>query len=144
MCVTSVLYHERGGARRLAKRLVVSRSVPSDHTARERFNSSRVYARVSRGRLVVELKDGRTLLVPLALIPGFDALPRWALSRYELIGGGIGIHLPVIDEDVSVANLLHQEDTMWPKALPSVVAPKACTTPAAARLKQRCPSALSR
>ena len=79
--------------------------------------------RVSRRRLVVELRDGRTLVVPLALIPGFDQLPRRALSAYELIGDGIGIHFPAIDDDVSVENLLHPELTMWPATLPSVAAP---------------------
>ena len=81
--------------------------------------------RVSRGRLVVDLRDGRTLVVPLALIPGFDALPRRALSTYELIGDGIGIHFPAIDDDVSVENLLHPELTMWPATLPHVVKPAA-------------------
>src|ERR1051325_3378648 len=73
-------------------------------------------AHVSRARLVVDLDDGRTLIVPLALIPGFDGVPRHALAKYELVGGGVGIHFPDLDEDVSVANLLHPEATMWPRS----------------------------
>ena len=72
--------------------------------------------RVSRARLVVDLADGRTLIVPLGLIPGFEGVPRHALADYELDGGGVGIHFPALDEDVSVANLLHPEATMWPRS----------------------------
>jgi hypothetical protein len=72
--------------------------------------------------MVVELKDGRMLVVPLALIPGFDELPRSAFTRYELIGDGIGIHFPAIDDDVSVENLLRPELTMCPVVPPRVVA----------------------
>lgn len=77
--------------------------------------------RVSRGRLVVDLTDGRTLITPLSLIPGFDLLPRRALDGHRIIGGGIGIHFPAIDEDVSVTNLLHPELTMRPAILPRLV-----------------------
>jgi len=77
-------------------------------------------ARVRGARLIVDLVDGRTLAVPLAMIPGFDALPRWALSRHELVGGGIAIHFPAIDEDVSVENLF-RSDIVRPRVLPRVV-----------------------
>jgi hypothetical protein len=77
-------------------------------------------ARVVRGRLVVELKDGRTLIVPLSLIPGFATLPRSALSRHEVVGGGTAIHFPAIDEDVGIENLLHPEPILTPNALPRV------------------------
>ena len=80
-----------------------------------------VDVRVSRGRLVVALKDGRTLLVPLGLIPGFDALPRSAFHAHQLHGDGIAIYFPAIDESVSVENLLHPELTLRPSRLPQVV-----------------------
>jgi hypothetical protein len=78
-------------------------------------------ARVARGRLIVELRDGRTLLVPLQLIPGFTELPRRAVSTCEVVGGGVAIHFPAIDEDVGVENLLRPELTLVPRILPRVV-----------------------
>lgn len=76
--------------------------------------------RLNRGRLVVDLVDGRTLITPLSLIPGFDLLPRRALENHEIFGGGIGIHFPRIDEDVSVDNLLRPELAVRPTVLPRV------------------------
>jgi hypothetical protein len=44
--------------------------------------------------------------VPLQWFPLLrDATPAQR-SRWELIGGGIGIHWPDIDEDISVVSLL--------------------------------------
>jgi hypothetical protein len=65
-----------------------------------------------RRRLVVSLDDGRVLIVPLELLPGLAAAPASARRAYELIGGGIGIHFPMCDEDISVANLLRPEIVM--------------------------------
>jgi len=56
--------------------------------------------------LRVVLADGRELAIPLAWFPRLrDATPEQR-SRWELIGGGIGIHWPQIDEDISVVSLL--------------------------------------
>jgi hypothetical protein len=64
--------------------------------------------RVSFGddTLVIDLEDGRQLAVPIAWFPrlaGADATQR---SHWELVGRGIGISWPDIDEDISVENLL--------------------------------------
>jgi hypothetical protein len=60
--------------------------------------------------LVVRLKDGRTLSVPLAWFPRLrDGSPEQR-SAWRLIGGGVGIHWPALDEDVSVAGLLGNPD----------------------------------
>jgi len=56
--------------------------------------------------LIVELTDGRVISVPLIWFPRlFDASPE-ERAEYELLGDGIGIHWPRIDEDLSVAGLL--------------------------------------
>jgi hypothetical protein len=56
--------------------------------------------------LRVQLVDGREISVPLAWFPRLaDATPEQR-SDWQLIGGGIGIHWPRIDEDLSVAGLL--------------------------------------
>ncbi len=60
--------------------------------------------------LVVHLEDGRSLTVPLEWFPRRrDALPA-ARTRWELMGGGLGIHWPELDEDLSVAGLLGLPD----------------------------------
>lgn len=54
------------------------------------------------GAFVVHLEDGRALTVPLEWFPRLrDATPQQR-NHYELIGPGIGIHWPDIDEDISV------------------------------------------
>ncbi len=64
---------------------------------------------VSQGDLVVHLEDGRTVAVPLEWFPKLrDASPD-ALSDWRLIGRGIGIHWPRLDEDLSVRALLVPE-----------------------------------
>lgn len=61
------------------------------------------------GELVVHLEDGRTVAVPLEWFPKLrDASPE-ALSDWRLIGRGVGIHWPKLDEDLSVRALLVPE-----------------------------------
>ena len=56
--------------------------------------------------LKVVLADGRTVSAPLAWFPRLlTATPKQRVE-WELIGGGIGIHWEVIDEDILVASLL--------------------------------------
>ena len=63
--------------------------------------------RVTADSLVVELKDGRAVSVPLKWYPRLvEGSPR-ERRRWELIGPGIGIHWPDLDEDISVEALLN-------------------------------------
>lgn len=56
--------------------------------------------------LRVVLADGREIVTPLEWFPRLrDASPP-ARANWRAIGGGIGIHWPEIDEDISVAGLL--------------------------------------
>lgn len=62
--------------------------------------------RVTRDLLVVALHDGRVVSVPLTWYPRLaEATPR-ERAGWQLIGPGIGIHWPALDEDVSVQALL--------------------------------------
>lgn len=54
----------------------------------------------------VDLADGRKLGVPLAYFPRLLNAPPEQLSRYEISGGGSGLHWDELDEDISVENLL--------------------------------------
>jgi hypothetical protein len=56
--------------------------------------------------LSLSLTDARQLMVPLAYFPRLlDATPAQR-ENYRLIGAGIGIHWPDLDEDISLAGLL--------------------------------------
>ena len=55
---------------------------------------------------VVRLEDGRSLEVPLTCYPRLAESTQEAREDWRLIGGGIGIHWPTIDEDISIAELL--------------------------------------
>jgi hypothetical protein len=56
--------------------------------------------------LQVSLSDGRKISAPIAWFPRLAHASVSNLARYELLGGGAGIHWPELDEDISVAGLL--------------------------------------
>jgi Protein of unknown function (DUF2442) len=62
--------------------------------------------RVTNEALVVELEDGRVVSVPLGWYPRLAEGTAAERRRWELIGPGIGIHWPDLDEDISVEALL--------------------------------------
>ena len=62
--------------------------------------------KVTSDALVVRLRDGRVVSVPLTWYPRLAAATPSERRRWELVGPGIGIHWPAIDEDVSVEALL--------------------------------------
>lgn len=62
--------------------------------------------RVTADELTVQLVDGRRISVPLAWFPRLlHATPRQR-GKWKLLGGGEGIHWPLVDEDLSVEGLL--------------------------------------
>jgi hypothetical protein len=66
----------------------------------------------SRDELSVTLSDGRVVSVPLVWFPRLAGASKRERSDWELIGGGMGIHWPAVDEDISVASLLQPENFM--------------------------------
>ena len=61
---------------------------------------------VSEDELTVVIADGRRIAVPLAWFPRLlNATPE-ERSKFEILGGGVGIHWPKVDEDLSVEGLL--------------------------------------
>jgi hypothetical protein len=59
----------------------------------------------STDAIVVHLEDGRSLSAPLEWFPKLrDARPEQR-ENWRLIGQGIGIHWPDLDEDLSVGAL---------------------------------------
>ena len=62
--------------------------------------------KVTEGTLIVELQDGRAVSVPLAWYPRLAEGKPAERRRWELVGRGIGIHWPELDEDISIEALL--------------------------------------
>jgi len=56
--------------------------------------------------LRVVLADGREVSVPLHWFPRLLHATPDQRAKWELIGDGIGIHWPLVDEDVEVESLL--------------------------------------
>lgn len=61
---------------------------------------------VTEDELAVELMDGRRISVPLSWYPRLAAATAEQRGRWEVAGGGYGIHWPDIDEDLSTEALL--------------------------------------
>ena len=82
------------------------------HTLAESVELLAVDASCTGDTLTVTLSDGRVVSAPLAWFPRLlEATPRQR-AAWELIGGGIGLHWEAVDEDISVASLLHPENFM--------------------------------
>ena len=87
------------------------------------------HVEVSEDTLTVELSDGRTISAPVAWYPRLDHATPEERKSWKLGGGGRGIHWPLVDEDISVANLLNgqpslESQTSLKKWLASRVKPK--------------------
>ena len=52
------------------------------------------------------LADGREIAVPLAWFPRLRDASLEQRRNWRLIGGGVGVHWPDVDEDISAASLL--------------------------------------
>jgi hypothetical protein len=59
--------------------------------------------------LIVRLADGRQVSVPMAWFPRLSRATPEQRGNWKQIGNGIGVHWPLIDEDISVASLLSAE-----------------------------------
>jgi Protein of unknown function (DUF2442) len=59
----------------------------------------------------VSLTDGRIVSVPILWFPLLHEATPEQRERYEIGGGGVSLHWPEIDEDLSVAGLLAGADS---------------------------------
>ncbi len=86
--------------------------------------------------LVVDLEDGRQIAVPLAWFPRLVAAGATQRSNWELVGRGVGISWPDIDEDISVVNLLGADgDVLLARGEPTDVSVRASTGEATAHVE---------
>ena len=58
----------------------------------------------------VTLSDGRIISIPLTWFPLLHAATAGQREKYEISGGGISLHWPEIDEDLSVAGMMAGAD----------------------------------
>lgn len=79
--------------------------------------------------LSVDLMDGRTIIVPLAWYPRLASATPAQLARWEIAGGGYGIHWPDLDEDLSTEGLLRGAPAPPPPVPERAVPQGATTTP---------------
>lgn len=61
---------------------------------------------VNEEEITVDLADGRTIIAPLAWFPRLTRATKKETNNCRLIGRGLGIHWPDLNEDVSIVNLL--------------------------------------
>ena len=61
---------------------------------------------LTKDSLSVDLRDGRTIIVPLAWYPRLFNATATQRKNWRVAGGGYGIHWPDIDEDLSTEGLL--------------------------------------
>ena len=67
--------------------------------------------RFDNDMMFVTLQDGRLIGVPIIWFPLLhEALPE-AREKVEIGGGGVSLHWPELDEDISIAGLLAGADT---------------------------------
>lgn len=59
----------------------------------------------------VAFTDGRVLCVPLAWSPALRTATPEQRANYEIGGGGVGLHWPDLDEDLSIAGLMAGVDS---------------------------------
>lgn len=67
-------------------------------------------------RLTVELMDGRAISAPLAWYPRLARATAEQRARWQIAGGGHGLHWPDLDEDLSTDGLLRGAPAPVPAA----------------------------
>jgi hypothetical protein len=71
--------------------------------------------RVTDEEIIADLVDGRTISVPLAWSWRLSEATPEQRAHFELIGDGLGVHWPDIDEDLSAEGMLYGIPAHRPK-----------------------------
>lgn len=69
------------------------------------FATAARYDKAKR-RLVVDLANGMTLLIPTHLLQGLQAAKAKELAEIEILGVGSGLYWPKLDVDIALTGLL--------------------------------------
>src|SRR5437867_118319 len=79
---------------------------PGGDTMEPRPGNRIVDVRLDENSLSAHLADGRVITVPLAWYPRLSHATPAQRARWQIAGGGFGIHWPELDEDLSSEGLL--------------------------------------
>ena len=60
----------------------------------------------TKSMMQITFTDGRVLGVPLVWFPTLRVATAAQRMQYEIAGGGISLHWPELDEDLSIAGLM--------------------------------------
>jgi len=60
----------------------------------------------TKSMMQITFTDGRVLGIPLLWFPRLRAATPQQRRAYEISGGGISLHWPELDEDLSIAGLM--------------------------------------
>ena len=71
--------------------------------------------RITEDEIIASLVDGRTISVPLTWTWRLSEANEAQRNNYEIIGDGIGIHWPDVDEDISAQGMLTGTPAKPPK-----------------------------
>ena len=74
--------------------------------------------RFSEDSLIVDLKDGRTISVPLEWYPRLAVATPQQRENWKVCAAGYGIHWPDLDEDLSTEGLLRGAPAPRPRTNP--------------------------
>ena len=80
------------------------------HTLAIKFDDHAVDVSFTNSALHVFLADGREVSAPLEWFPRLRDANEKERNNWRLIGKGIGIHWPEVDEDISINTLLSKTD----------------------------------
>ncbi len=72
---------------------------------------------VNKETITAHLEDGRTISVPLAWSWRLSEATQQQRSNFKIMGDGIGVHWPDIDEDISAEGMLYGIPATRPKRL---------------------------
>jgi hypothetical protein len=75
-------------------------------TLEVKVDAAAIDVRVTEDEIQMTLADGRQVSAPLEWFPRLKHASQEERSHWRLIGRGIGVHWPQIDEDISVSSLL--------------------------------------
>jgi hypothetical protein len=76
------------------------------NTLAEKIDALAVDVSFTKDAIQVVLADGREVSAPLHWFPRLLTATDEQRKKWELIGDGIGIHWPLVDEDVEIESLL--------------------------------------
>ena len=75
-------------------------------SANELVGPAATHVTVSETTIDIKLSDGRSLSVPISWYPRLEHGTEAERNNWTLIGSGLGIHWPDLDEDISVEALI--------------------------------------